>query len=211
MEHTQVRSHTRNGTHVRAHRRRLPSKPAATGGGAAVLVVAIVAAIALLSHGAASSAPAAQLPVSASTTWHKAGLTYTIDTTTHDGADCAGNAYGQVRTLLAAHPCTELTRALYDTTDAAGDTMLVAVSWTNMPSHVDAQRVKDLADRSGTGNITELEPAQRPTVKFTGRHYDSTVADSLMVIITEAEPTSGIPTTDVLHQAASEALTLPRP
>jgi len=126
-----------------------------------------------------------------------------------DGADCAGHAHGQVQQFLAAHPCLDLTRALYDTAPdiPTGNTMLVAVSWTQMTNLDDAIALKRLVDQPGTGDITELT---RDDIGFTGRHYNSVIHGNT-VIIAEAEPYNGAPTDEDLHKAVTDALEAPRP
>lgn len=200
--YTQVRAHLRNGTYVRSHRRRLPDTATTkAAGGAGALIVALI----VLGLGF-SNAPATN-----PTTWQQAGLTYTATATSHDGTDCVDHAYGIVQQFLTTHTCTELARALYDTTDTTGDDLQVAVSWTTMPTTADANALKQLVDQSGTGNITELaSDAHRGSVQFTGRYYDSHITGTT-VVIAEAEPRNGSPTPNVLHQAATTALSVPRP
>jgi hypothetical protein len=91
----------------------------------------------------------------------------------HDGATCAEHAYGQVETFFQRQPCTDLYRAQLELKDQKGDTVLIAISWVEMPDEASAQAYKKLVDAPGTGNITELsrEGGRYRTVRYTGLHY----------------------------------------
>ena len=52
---------------------------------------------------------------------------------TDDTADCVGHAYGRVRDFLRERPCVALRRAQLEVRLPAGDVVLVAVSWVEMP------------------------------------------------------------------------------
>ena len=56
----------------------------------------------------------------------------------------------------------------------------MAVAWVDMPDAAGAAALKSLADRPGTGNITELSKEQPRYcgVRFTGQHYASLQDDS---------------------------------
>lgn len=83
-----------------------------------------------------------------------AGSTYTLEASRSD-TDCAANAYGQVAEFFAATPCSELTRALFTATvdDAPA---VVSVSVVVMPDEASAADLRELADTSGTGNVSDL-------------------------------------------------------
>lgn len=69
--------------------------------------------------------------------------------------NCAANSTGEVKKWFTAHPCQRLVRALYNTA-YGNDQVLVSVSVVTAPDPDQAQQVKVLADRDGTGNITDL-------------------------------------------------------
>jgi len=93
----------------------------------------------------------------------------------HDGATCAEHAYGQVRTFFQRQPCADLYRAQLELKDQKGDTVLIAISWVEMPDEASTQTYKKLVDAPGTGNITELsrEGGRFRTVRYTGLRYHS--------------------------------------
>ncbi|MFD0203710.1 MULTISPECIES: hypothetical protein [Saccharothrix] len=123
-----------------------------------------------------------------------------------EGGSCAESSYGQVRDYLAAHPCTSLTRVLYDASDGTG-TARVAVAWVTMPDSVQAAELKTLVDRHGTGNITELT---KDGIRFTGLRYASRI-DGNTIVLAQAERAPGSTLADpVLKAAATEAITLAR-
>jgi hypothetical protein len=152
-----------------------------------------------------TSAPAVEPPSTA----HE-GFQFVANVNSHS-LPCSAHAYGGVQQYLASHPCQALTRALYTATDSTGAKMLVAVSWTEMPTTAGAGELRALADRPGTGNIAELsrETPQFHSTKFTGRYYGSRV-DGTMVIIGQAEPLTGAPTAESLLRGARASVTLPR-
>lgn len=91
----------------------------------------------------------------------------------HDGATCAEHAYGLVQTFFERQPCTDLYRAQLELKNRKGDTVLIAISWVEMPDEASAQAYKKLVDAPGTGNIVELsrEGGRYQTVRYTGLHY----------------------------------------
>lgn len=102
--------------------------------------------------------------------------------------DCVTHSYGQVRQFFREHPCTALYRALLEVRDGQVR-ILVAVAWVDMPDASQAQQLKQLVDRPGTGNLTELsKEGRRPTsVQWTGEHYAS-VQDDSTIVNAQAEP-----------------------
>lgn len=69
--------------------------------------------------------------------------------------NCAANSTGEVRKFFTEHPCQRLTRALYNT--AYGNyPVLVSVVVVSTAGSGEAQQLKALADRDGTGNINDL-------------------------------------------------------
>lgn len=107
---------------------------------------------------------------------------------TSDDGDCAAHSYGLVREFFQENPCSALFRALFEVHDGRV-VVLVAVAWVDMPDVRQARAFKDLVDRDGTGNITELSRERGPyqDVRFTGEHYASIREDST-VINAQAQP-----------------------
>jgi len=107
----------------------------------------------------------------------------------HDGSTCADHAYGTVQTFFREHPCAGLYRAQLQVRDAAGDVVLLAVSWVRMGDEPDATAYHKLVDSPGTGNITELSRESGPyrAVRYTGLHYRSG-QNGVVVINAQAEP-----------------------
>jgi len=157
----------------RVPERKRKSRPALLLGVAVLLVLAAVAGLlyALSSGlrgndpaesdaragGTSSSAPVQTTPgtsQSAPATQELSGSTYTLQAQRSD-TDCASNAYGQVAEFFGTTPCTGLTRALFTTTvdDAPA---VVSVSVVAMPDEASAADLQELADTSGTGNVSDL-------------------------------------------------------
>jgi hypothetical protein len=108
---------------------------------------------------------------------------------TADDGDCAAHSYGLVREFFEENPCSALFRALFEIRDQRRNVVLVAVAWVDMPDVRQARRFKDLVDRDGTGNITELsrETGAYQDVRFTGDHYTS-IREDTTVINAQAQP-----------------------
>jgi hypothetical protein len=106
-----------------------------------------------------------------------------------DDGDCVAHSYGLVREFFRDNPCSALFRVLIEVQDKRRNVVLVAVAWVDMPDVQQARRFKDLVDRNGTGNITELSRETGPyqDVRFTGDHYTST-RDDTTVINAQAQP-----------------------
>ena len=103
--------------------------------------------------------------------------------------DCAAHSYGEVQRWFRAHPCQALYRALFEVGDRRGALALVAVAWVDMPDVAQAVEFKQLVDRSGTGNITELsrERGRYRDVRFDGEHYASRRED-ITVVNAQVQP-----------------------
>lgn len=70
--------------------------------------------------------------------------------------NCAEHAYGkQVPPFLASTPCDHLTRQLYVTKDE-GRTIYTSVSVITMKTEANAAALRDLTDKDGTGNISDV-------------------------------------------------------
>lgn len=133
----------------------LPRIPAAPGRGGgrlwkalALVGVAVLAGLVwwLVRHDAGGS-PVAQPPAKE--------FAFTPTEGPVAATDCAGKSTDDVKKWFANHPCQALSRALYTTT-ANGSKALVSVVLVTMPSADQAQQLKTLADRDGTGNVSDL-------------------------------------------------------
>lgn len=202
MPRQHVRSHIRAGHRVRSYTR----NTAAAGGGGILLVV--LAFIWLLSPDGPSDKAG---PTADIATQHIQGWSFSlVDSSTRP--TCHDHAYGQVQQYLTVNPCTALTRALLEATDDQGKRMLCAVAWTDMPSPDLAARLLAMADRPGTGNLTELskEGGRYPGTPFTGKHYASKT-DGRTTVIAQTEPLAMRPSPALLTQVAQHALQITRP
>jgi hypothetical protein len=193
----QVRQHTRNGRTVRAHTRMIKTTTAGGLGGVALLIIVLVAV-------SLSSTPASKA-VTSDASGADTGALHRVGSS--DSMPCATHSYGLVQRFFRSHPCQALSRELFTTRDSQNDGILVAVSWTRMPDHAQAAALQQLADRSGTGNVTELsrDLATYRTTRFTGAHYTSDVNGSTTVIA-EAETLDGGASSGSLDGAAQQGL-----
>ncbi|TWF75667.1 hypothetical protein FHX44_111551 [Pseudonocardia hierapolitana] len=126
-----------------------------------------------------------------------------------DDGDCAAHSYGLVREFFRGCPCSALFRALFEVRDERGNVVLVAVAWVDMPDVRRAREFKELVDRDGTGNITELSRETGPyqDVRYTGDHYAS-IRDETTVINAQAQPVRrSRPATDLAERVVSAVLT----
>lgn len=70
--------------------------------------------------------------------------------------NCAEHAYGkQVPAFLANTPCDHLTRQLF-VTKVKGRTIYTSVSVITMKNETEAAALRDLTDKDGTGNISDV-------------------------------------------------------
>lgn len=103
--------------------------------------------------------------------------------------DCAGKSTADVKKWFGDHPCQALSRALFTTT-AGGSKALVSVALVTMPTAGEAQQLKALADRDGTGNVNDL--VRDGTAKISGApkladgKYSSRVAGNRVTIVLSA-------------------------
>lgn len=127
-------------------------------------------------------------------------------------SQCATNSYGQVRDFFADTPCRSLHRELLAVSDTAGNTIAVSVAWVRLPTAAAGRALKALVDRDGTGSVRPLPTsrADLATVRFAGRYYASRRSGSL-VVIAEAAPARGHPTSTQLHDAARVGAAFPVP
>jgi hypothetical protein len=118
-----------------------------------------------------------------------AGVTYTVEAV--DLVDtCVGHAYGAVADSFGRTDCTGLSRALY-AADVAGEQVVVSVIHVQMPDATAARDLRALADRNGSGNVSDL---LREGVRYSGSpaelsgaQYDSALSGPVVTIV-EAAP-----------------------
>lgn len=123
---------------------------------------------------------------------------------------CAVQSYSQVREFFLQHGCTSLNGKLIPLGDLHGTAVVVSVAWVRMSSDSDATVLKQLEDTYGTGDITPLptELLQLRGIRFTAQHYKSR-QDGSLVVVAEAEPVEGQPSTQFLNGVADVAAALP--
>lgn len=128
------------------------------------------------------------------------------------GASCVSASYGEVQRFFAHTPCRSLRRILFKLDDEHGNSIIVSVSWVEMYRARAAHRLRALADRDGTGNVSPLpeELVGVDDVEWSGRYYDSRPAGRVTVIA-EAEPVRGAPDPAFVDGVAQVAAHLPRP
>jgi hypothetical protein len=84
--------------------------------------------------------------------------------------------------------------------------------WVKMSSEDEATHLKTLEDTYGTGDITPVatQVLGLGGIRFTGAHYASR-RDGSLVVVSEAEPVRGTPSTTLLNNAPKVAAVLPPP
>ncbi|SNS36268.1 hypothetical protein SAMN06893096_103382 [Geodermatophilus pulveris] len=128
---------------------------------------------------------------------------------------CTGNAYGAVAEFFARTDCAGLARALYST-DVDGRPVVVSVSVADMGGAEGARALRELADRDGSGNVSDLlrEGVRYPAgpEELSDAQYASAVAGGAVTIVESAwagrGPGGSAADLDVV---ASTALVLPMP
>jgi hypothetical protein len=165
---------------------RIPSAPGRGGGrlwkALGLVAVALVAGLVwwLVRHDA-GGAPVAQPPAKE--------FAFTAAQGPVAGTDCAAESTDDVKKWFGSHPCQALSRALYTTT-ASGAKALVSVVLVTMPTPEEAQQLKALADRDGTGNVNDL--VRDGTAKIPGAPrlvdgvYSSRVSANRVTIVLSA-------------------------
>jgi hypothetical protein len=190
---------------------------------ALVLVVLVAVGGLLLLRGSPSSGPAAasashsaaapadQLPVG--TVQAINGVSFTVQASRVDKT-CIGHAYGAVAQSFTTNDCAGLARALYSA-QVDGKPAVVAVSRVHMRDNAGAAALKTLADRDGTGNVSDL---LREGVRYTGgpdrlagSQYASSVDGSTVTIVETASAGPAAVSASRLKTLAGSGLVLPMP
>lgn len=125
---------------------------------------------------------------------------------------CGLQSTGQIQQFFLKTPCESLDELLLALGDAKGDVIVVSVAWVEMSSKDEATQLKTLEDTYGTGDITPIamQVLELRGVHFTGAHYASR-QDGPLVVVSEAEPVRGHPSTTLLNDVPKVAAVLPPP
>jgi hypothetical protein len=142
------------------------------------------------------------------------GLTFVAQEVRVDDS-CADNSYGAVADFFSDDDCTGLARALYST-EVKGRPVVVSVSVVDMGEASPARALRALADRNGSGNVSDL---LREGVRYDGgpdrlsdAEYASAVSGSTVTIVETAWAKGGKKgSAHDLDVVASTALVLPMP
>ncbi|HEX6356961.1 hypothetical protein [Actinophytocola sp.] len=70
--------------------------------------------------------------------------------------NCAKHAYDDIQRFLQTNPCERLTRQLFQTEVDGGRMVYASVSVVTMPSEDKAAELRDLTDKNGTGNVSDV-------------------------------------------------------
>jgi hypothetical protein len=70
--------------------------------------------------------------------------------------DCAKHAYNRVKRFLQDTPCDHLSRQLFVMRTDDGRTVYTSVSVVIMPTEDEARDLRDLTDKDGSGNISDV-------------------------------------------------------
>ncbi|WP_243790428.1 hypothetical protein [Saccharopolyspora gloriosae] len=207
-----VKAHQKkDGTFVRAHKRSDPrSGPA---------IAAVVTALLLTGAGTGTLGATVTTGGGASSTTKSSSkserprsgkLSIKNKLREHESGSCVAHSYGEVQEFFLRNRCSSLRRVMFTAADGKGNEMLVAVSWTDMPTSGTARKLRRLADRHGTGNISDLgrEIPALGAPRFTGLNYDSRQSRTT-VLIAEVEPWNGSPSSADMDGVATLATSLP--
>jgi hypothetical protein len=127
---------------------------------------------------------------------------------------CVGNSYGEVASFFEAGDCTGLTRALWST-DVDGRPVVVSVSTVEMGETAGARDLRALADRNGSGNVSDLlrEGVRYPGApeELSGAEYASAVDGSEVTIVETAWARPGEGRAADLDEVAGDSVALPVP
>lgn len=195
-----------------------------------VLIAAAAAAIVLANSedgsggGAVTSAPAvganaaafaaseqAMLRGEVTVAWSGLGMNQSPREARRRDTDCAAHSYGAVREYFRRVPCRYLDRLLFTVEDKGGNTIAVSVAWVRFATPAQAEELKRIDDRWGTGQLSPLPGATVgvPDIRLSGQHYASRRAGDLTVVA-EAEEAHGTRLDDsFLDSVARVAVLLP--
>ncbi|PWW25260.1 hypothetical protein JD79_04459 [Geodermatophilus normandii] len=190
----------------------------------ALVVVAVVAVASLTGgSGGAAAAPPSSTPTTSAAPEPVGpqpgdrtvldGRAFTLEQVQVDDT-CVGNSYGDVADFFERTDCAGLARALWST-DVGGRTVVVAVSSVQMGDAGGARELRDLADRNGSGNVSDLlrEGVTYPGAPdgLSGAEYASAVEGPRVTIVETSWVAPGAAGTADLDLVASTGLGLPMP
>lgn len=196
--------------HVRAHTRGKPSRTRNTGLGGLAAGAAIVGLIVFWPSDLTASLGPLFKGDDPALTWRRGPTTFTV-LESAQSTTCRPHAFGRVRGFFADHECTSLQRALVQAEHGRA-TAAVAISWVRFADYASARRFKALVDTHGTGNIRDLNRQRQQFLglSFSGRHYDSRVHETT-VVIAESEQWKGGLSAHGLGRIAARAVHHPLP
>jgi hypothetical protein len=120
-----------------------------------LLAVLLIAGVAVLLGTTGGNAPAtAAVAPSGPRALTVGGVSFTPEGSVQD-SDCTSHAYGDVQVWLAAHPCTGLVRAVYQTT-SGGRAAAVALAEVSFADQGSATAFSMVANTDGSGGVTDL-------------------------------------------------------
>jgi hypothetical protein len=142
------------------------------------------------------------------------GVDYTVEAVQVDDT-CVGHAYGDTAAFFTQTDCTGLSRALYSA-EIGGQAVVVSVSRVQFDDPATARQLRDLTDRNGSGNVSDL---LREGVRYTGSpaelsgaEYASAVSGPTLTVVESAwvaEDAEG--SSADIDQVADDGLALPVP
>jgi hypothetical protein len=127
-------------------------------------------------------------------------------------SNCVEHSYRQVQTFFKGKNCTALIRELYTTT-ASGKKVYTSVSVVEMATPQDAATLKDLTEKEGTGNVSDLVRENKVKVSgltnLSSGGFAAKVQDAHVVIVESDFEGGGKPTDEeVLDEISNDALRL---
>jgi hypothetical protein len=143
--------------------------------------------------------------------WRRMGIRE-LKKITRRGLRCTIQSYGQVRQFFLSTPCRSLDQRLFAFADTDGNEIAVSVVWVRMSSADDADRLTQVEDVYGTGDITPVatQVLRAGGIRFTGKHYASRT-DGSLAVVAETEPLRGNPSASLLDDTAKVVDVLPAP
>ncbi|WP_143230020.1 hypothetical protein [Actinophytocola xanthii] len=127
---------------------------------------------------------------------------------------CAEHAYGQIQDFFGQTPCRQLTRDVF-TTEIDDRTVYTSVSVVRMADEAQAQELRVLTDKDGSGNVNDLVREREVRVSGLealsgGGGYDSSLVGSEVIIVeADYDPSAANGgTEDELDRVCEDALRL---
>lgn len=104
--------------------------------------------------------------------------------------DCAAHSTGRVKQFLAAHPCQELIRSLWETTLPDHEQVIVSVAEVKLGDPDVAKALNTLAHADGTGNVRDLpdegvEVPDGPKSLANGGYASKAEGGTVIIVLSE--------------------------